>query len=204
MGIILPGIQIVPQGLRRYEDSPDWKDPETAEECRRWYSKKLIGSAVHGFQEADARVMIPYVIALAIRESELSNPKFQLFVLYAYNGQPATAGTVAGKFWRKWNRRDKNIPDSEPWPDLDEASPGEVIDDQIFDELRRDAMHESRVSEYRCFPANSPDPWLWTTTNFDMQRIILSRLLREGPTPTTGMADLLHPHAHNIERELEA
>lgn len=195
-------IQIVPQGLRTYQDSPGWTPPTTAEECRRWYSKKLVGSAVHGFVEEDRRTMIPYVVALPIRHSALSNPKFVLFVLYAFNGEPATAGTTAAKFWRKWNRHELNIPDEQPWPDLDEAAPVEVIDDQTFDELRRDALHESRRASYRQL-GKVLDPWLWSTTDFDMVRSVLARLLREGPTPTTGMPDLLHPLVHQQEQELE-
>ncbi len=126
------------------------------------------------------RAYLPWVVNLIVRRSlQDSFGENVPVILYAKSAQPAHAATFAAKLWARLAR--EGLPKTAPWPCEDSEAPLELMDDNDFQRVLRDARHPARIA--RNWIGGDPrDPWCMVIGDEEMAGALLLNLKQNGPT----------------------
>jgi hypothetical protein len=100
-------------------------------------------------------------------------------ILYAKSAQPAHAASFGYKLWARLARH--GLPKTAPWPAEDSETTVELMDDNDFARILKDAQHPARIS--RNWIGGHPlDPWCMVIGDREMADELLMNLKQRGPT----------------------
>lgn len=152
------------------------------------------------------RAYLPWLVNLIVRRSLHDTIGEHVpVILYAKSAQPAHAGTTAARLWARLAR--EGIPKTTPWPAEDSEAPCELLDDEDFEKILKDARNPNRVD--RNWIGGHPlAPWCVVIGDAEMAQELLMDLRQRGPTyGGSVMREDLPPElggwGHEVEASLE-